>query len=66
MSGQGVNNSSKKNYKNQGNQVLFIGLNAKYSFVMQDGENLTKEQIEDEIQKIKNAHAEDEGTYLFT
>ncbi|KAL4620615.1 hypothetical protein ACB094_06G127100 [Castanea mollissima] len=29
------------------------------SMVM-DGENLTKEQIEDEIQKIKNAHAEDE------
>jgi len=31
------------------------------SFVMQDGENLTREQIEDEIQRIKNAHAEDEG-----
>lgn len=34
-------------------------------FVMQDGENLTQEQIADEIKKIKNAHAEDEGTYLF-
>ena len=29
---------------------------------MQDGENLTKEQIEDEIQQIKNAQAEYEGT----
>lgn len=28
--------------------------------MMMDGENLTREQIEDEIQKIKNAHAEDE------
>lgn len=31
---------------------------------MQEGENFTKEQIEDEIRKIKEAHAEDEGTYL--
>ena len=29
---------------------------------MQDGENLTKEQIEDEIQQFKNAQAEYEGT----
>ena len=29
---------------------------------MQDGENLTKEQIEDEIQQIKNAQVEYEGT----
>ncbi|XP_065881608.1 uncharacterized protein [Euphorbia lathyris] len=28
--------------------------------VMMDGENLTREQIEDEIRKIKEAHAEDE------
>lgn len=28
--------------------------------MMMDGENLTQEQIADEIQKIKNAHAEDE------
>jgi len=35
------------------------------SFVMQDDEKLTREQIQDEIQKIKNAHAEDEGNYLF-
>ncbi|XP_030930018.1 pre-rRNA-processing protein TSR1 homolog [Quercus lobata] len=28
--------------------------------MMMDGETLTREQIEDEIQKIKNAHAEDE------
>ncbi|XP_027091606.2 uncharacterized protein [Coffea arabica] len=28
--------------------------------IMMDGENLTKEQIEDEIRKIKAAHAEDE------
>ncbi|KAM7489829.1 hypothetical protein LguiB_027313 [Lonicera macranthoides] len=28
--------------------------------VMMEGENLTKEQIEDEIRKIKDAHAEDE------
>lgn len=35
------------------------------SFVMQEDENLTREQIEDEIKKIKAAHAEDEGTSLF-
>jgi hypothetical protein len=35
------------------------------SFVTQDGENLTREQIEDEIRKIKNAPAEDKGTYYF-
>ena len=29
---------------------------------MWDGENLTKEQIEDEIPQIKNAQAEYEGT----
>ena len=29
---------------------------------MQDGENLMKEEIEDEIQQIKNAQAEYEGT----
>lgn len=28
---------------------------------MQEGDNLTKEQIEEEIKKIKEAHAEDEG-----
>jgi hypothetical protein len=32
------------------------------SFVMQDGENLKKEQIEDKIQQIKNAQAKYEGT----
>jgi hypothetical protein len=32
---------------------------------MQDDEKLTREQIQDEIQKIKNAHAEDEGNNLF-
>jgi hypothetical protein len=32
------------------------------SFVMQDDENLKKEQIEDEIQQIKNTQAEYEGT----
>lgn len=31
---------------------------------MQEGENLTREQIEDEIKKIKEAHAEDEGISL--
>lgn len=28
---------------------------------MQESENLTREQIEEEIKKIKEAHAEDEG-----
>ena len=32
---------------------------------MQEGENLSREQIEDEIKKIKEAHAEDEGIYVF-
>ena len=32
---------------------------------MQEGENLTREQLEDEIKKIKEAHAEDEGIYVF-
>lgn len=32
---------------------------------MQEGENLTREQIEDEIKKIKEAHAEDEGMSLY-
>lgn len=36
------------------------------SFILQEGENLTKEQIEDEIKKLKDAHAEDEGIYLFS
>ena len=31
---------------------------------MQDEENLTKEQIEEEIKKIKEANAEDEGMGL--
>lgn len=34
-----------------------------YSF-MQDAENLTKEQLKEEIQRIKEAHAEDEGNFL--
>lgn len=29
--------------------------------VMQESENLTREQIEEEIKEIKEAHAEDEG-----
>jgi pre-rRNA-processing protein TSR1 len=32
---------------------------------MQEDDNLTKEQIEEEIKKIKAAHAEDEGTSHF-
>lgn len=32
---------------------------------MQEGDNLTKEQIENEIKKIREAHAEDEGNLLF-
>ena len=32
---------------------------------MQGDDNLTKEQIEEEIKKIKAAHAEDEGTSHF-
>lgn len=31
---------------------------------LQDDENLTKEQIEAEIKKIKDANAEDEGAYF--
>ena len=34
-------------------------------FLMQEGESMTKEQIEEEIRKIKEAHAEDEGTFIF-
>lgn len=33
---------------------------------MQEGENLSREQIEDEIRKIKEAHAEDEGITSFS
>ncbi|KAB2096427.1 hypothetical protein ES319_A01G107700v1 [Gossypium barbadense] len=33
--------------------------------VMMEGDNMTREQIEDEIKKIKEAHAEDEGIYVF-
>lgn len=33
---------------------------------MQEGEILTREQIEDEIKKIKEAHAEDEGIFLLS
>lgn len=33
--------------------------------MLQDDDNLTKEQIEDQIRKIKESHAEDEGTCLF-
>lgn len=38
-----------------------------YFFIyhLQEGENLTREQLEDEIKKLKEAHAEDEGTCLF-
>lgn len=36
-----------------------------FFYYMQEGENLTREQIEDEIKKIKEAHAEDEGIYVF-
>lgn len=36
------------------------------SLVMQEGEILTREQIEDEIKKIKEAHAEDEGIFLLS
>ena len=32
---------------------------------MQEDDNLTREQIEEEIKKIKAAHAEDEGTAHF-
>lgn len=32
---------------------------------MQEDDNLTREQIEEEIKKIKAAHAEDEGTSHF-
>ena len=31
---------------------------------LQDGENLTREQLENEIQKLKKEHADDEGIYL--
>lgn len=31
---------------------------------MQDAENLTREQIKEEIQRIKEAHAEDEGNFF--
>ena len=34
-------------------------------FILQEGESLTKEQIEQEIKKLKEAHAEDEGIYPF-
>lgn len=33
-------------------------------FALQEGENLTREQIEEDIRKIKAEHAEDEGTSL--
>lgn len=32
---------------------------------LQEGENLTREQLEAEIQKLKKAHADDEGIYIF-
>lgn len=32
---------------------------------MQESDSLTKEQIEEEIRKIKEAHAEDEGNSAF-
>lgn len=34
------------------------------SFLLQDDDNLTKEQIAEEIRKIKEEHAEDEGTFI--
>lgn len=35
-----------------------------FCFNLQDGENLTREQLEEDIKKLKEAHAEDEGTFL--
>lgn len=34
--------------------------------MLQEGESLTKEQIEHEIKKLKEAHAEDEGIICFS
>ena len=39
-------------------------LKIKYKMQLQDDESLTKEQIEAEIRKIKDANAEDEGTHF--
>ena len=33
-------------------------------FSLQDGENMTREQIEQDIKRLKEAHAEDEGKYF--
>lgn len=45
--------------------ILYIVGLTHFVSVLQEGENLTKEQLANEIQKIKQAHADDEGTYLF-
>lgn len=45
------------NWKNKTDPVC-INLSA------QDGDNLTKEQIAEQIRKIKEEHAEDEGIFL--
>lgn len=34
--------------------------------MLQEGESLTKEQIEHEIKKLKEAHVEDEGIICFS
>lgn len=33
-----------------------------FHYTLQESESLTREQLEEEIQKIKKEHAEDEGT----
>lgn len=39
-------------------------INGFFVFELQNGENMTREQLEHEIRKLKEAHAEDQGKYL--
>lgn len=41
-------------------------MSGEFTYMFQDEESLTKEQIEAEIKKIKEAYADDQGIYLLS